>query len=201
MTGCEFLQFCFSELKNLFKIMRTSNETRTTFSFKFNNKPFSCIFIIDIVPFRLYLSTIGNNPLVFEFEVHNHFMVNGYMDKYKELLEYLELKYNPDKKFTPVSFFEYINSCIPTTLRSPKYHDVLMVAAHRRNIEEINKIYFYGWRLNKIGEKVSNKNFEKTRCAFGDHFAKLSVEKNISSRWTDVLDDEHLEELNTINSK
>ena len=70
----------------------------------------------------------------------------------------------------------------------------------RRQIEEINKIYFCGWRRNPKGKTVSPYNNEKTRSAFGDKIAKLSLERNISSCWTDVSNDECLIKLNEINS-
>lgn len=57
--------FEFTGLRILHKDMVTRREERVTFPFEFNGKTFSCIFITDIIPYRLYLTTLGLHPKVF----------------------------------------------------------------------------------------------------------------------------------------
>lgn len=50
--------FEFTALKLLHKDMIAKGEERATFPFEFNGKIFSCIFLTDIIPYRLYLTTL-----------------------------------------------------------------------------------------------------------------------------------------------
>lgn len=115
------------------------------------------------------------------------------------MVNYLEIKYDPLHKFTPLHFFEALNRRIPKkfTMR-PDYKQVLKIAFKRRNIEEEDKIYFCGWRRNASGQSVREKNLEKTRSAFGDEKAAMCKRKNISSCWTNCACEEELKKLNDI---
>lgn len=101
----------------------------------------------------------------------------------------------------PITFFEVLNKRIPLKFsQKPKYKYVLKVVAKKRNIEEEDKVYFCGWKRNSSSQKVRDKNFEKTRSAFGDKIAKMSKEKNISSCWTDTENEESLKKLSELSS-
>ena len=176
--------------------MILKSEMRSVFPFEYNEKNFSCIFLTDITPFRLYLTTLGKNPQVFELEVKKGYKVDRYWDDYKKLLSYLQLKYDPNHIFRPSDFFEALNRKIPQRhIGKPDYKDVILTASSKRNIEEINKIYFCGWLINATGRSVSPENLEKTRSAFGEEKAQICKNKNISSRWTDI---KHKEDLNKL---
>lgn len=162
--------------------------TRTVFNFNINNKDFSCIFIVDITPFRLYLTTLGNEPYVIEFEISNDFEINPILSRedYKALIRYLEIKYNPDNKFSTINFLNDINAILPTVIiNNPHYTDILQTVSQTREIEEADKIYFMGWKKLHAGQNVSSQNAEKTLSVFGEKIAKLSVRSRISSCWTD----------------
>lgn len=194
--------FQFTGLKILHKDMQRVGERRTVFPFKYNDKDFSCIFLVDTTPFRLYLATLGLNPMVFELEIKTGYRVDSYLHDYKDLITYLGLKYDPHHIFKPNDLFAVLNRSIPPKFKTkPDYKYVLSVASKRRNIEEINKKYFCGWYSNPVGKKVRQENIEKTRCAFGDEKAKICEMNNISSCWTDVAVDENLTLLNKIYSK
>ena len=55
--------FEFTGLRILHQDMKNNGKTRAVFPFDFNKKSFSCIFMVDIFPFRLYLTTVGINPI------------------------------------------------------------------------------------------------------------------------------------------
>ena len=116
---------------------------------------------------RLYLSTLGKNPIVFEIEIDKKYCAKTYIEDYKELILYLEIKYDPNHTFKPVDLFEALNNKIPKKFqRKPNCSEVVSVASKRRRVEEADKIYFCGWRNNPTGDNVSEMNIEKTRIAF-----------------------------------
>lgn len=191
--------FEFTGLRILHKDMMTEGEDRVTFPFEFKDKIFSCIFLTDIIPYRLYLTTLGEYPVVFELEIEKGYKAKCFLDDYKKLVDYLEIIYNPMHKFVPSDFFEVLNKRIPKKFtRRPNYKDVLKIASKRRHIEEKNKIYFCGWRKNALGQNVRENNLEKTRSAFGDLKAEMCKRKNISSCWSDCACEESLRRLNDI---
>lgn len=191
--------FIFTNLQTLHQDMIKKDESRVTFNFKYNKKTFSCIFLFDVTPFRLYLTTLGTNPIVLELEISKGYKANTFLDDYNNLVDYLELKYDAEHKFSTNDFFNFLNSSIPKEFtHRPSYTDVLTTASHRRKIEDINKIYFCGWYQNPIGHTVRAENLEKTRSAFGSKIAELSELNNISSCWTDVANDEQLNKINDL---
>ena len=116
---------------------------------------------------RLYLSTLGKNPIVFEIEIDEKYCAKTYIEDYKELILYLEIKYDPNHTFKPIDLFEALNNKIPKKFqRKPNCSEVVSVASKRRRVEEADKIYFCGWRNNPTGDNVSEMNIEKTRIAF-----------------------------------
>lgn len=190
--------FKFTALESLHNNMKLNDMERVIFQFRYNEKGFSCIFITDILPYRLYLSTLGDKPTTFELKINNKYETSSYMEEYNKLIEYLEIKYDPNHKFKPNDFFRSLNSKIPENCNNkPNYKDVILIAASHREIEEPNKIYFCGWK-NNIVRNVTDGNLEKTRSAFGDELAELCKKKNISSRWTDIDKDEEINKINDI---
>lgn len=191
----------FTALKTLHEDMKVKKEERAIFPFSYNKKDFSCIFLTDIKPMKLYLATLGSKPIVFEIKINKEYCTNAFFDDYKKLIDYLELKYNPNHTFKPKDFFEALNKKIPNVFRTkPRYSEVVRVLSNRTAIEEKNKIYFCSWRQNAPGARVSNMNLEKTRTAFGDKFANMCKLKNVSSCWTDNPSDEVLNKINNLSS-
>ena len=116
---------------------------------------------------RLYLSTLGKNPIVFEIEIDKKYCAKTNIEDYKELILYLEIKYDPNHTFKPVDLFEALNNKISKKFqRKPNCSEVVSVASKRTRVEEADKIYFCGWRNNPTGDNVSEMNIEKTRIAF-----------------------------------
>lgn len=194
--------FEFTGLRILHNDMQKVGEMRAVFQFEYNKRVFSCIFLVDITPFRLYLTTLGVDPMVFELEIERGYNVKSYLDDYDNLIAYLNLKYDPKHKFKPNDFFEALNRNIPSRFtRGPDYKDVLRIASKKRNIEEKNKIYFCGWYSNPSGKNVRPENLEKTRSAFGEKKARICKDRNISSCWSDIVTDENLKTLDHIDLK
>lgn len=191
--------FEFTGLRILHQDMKNNGKTRAVFPFDFNKKSFSCIFMVDIFPFRLYLTTVGIKPMVFELEIDREYKTKSYIDCYRELVGYLEIKFDPNHKFIPDDFLSALNKKIPNRFSNePTYTEVLVVGSKCRSVEDEKKIYFCGWKANPLGKKVTEMNLEKTRLAFGDQMANICKIKNISSRWTDIKNDEKLGLLSSI---
>ncbi|MGG7073721.1 DUF6037 family protein [Campylobacter sp. 9BO] len=188
--------FKFTALQNLHRDMKVQNETRTIFSFEFNKRPFSCIFLTDIVPYELYLTSLGDSPFVIKLEIKNGYVVENFIDNYKDLVRYLGIKFDPNYTFKPVDFFKALNNNIPRVFMGrPDYKDILRTVSAKKDIEDVNKIYFCGWKQNNI-RYVTKQNIEKTRAVFGDQQAELCKSRNISSCWTDKAKDEDLSKIN-----
>lgn len=185
-------------LENLYNSMKTENQTRVAFPFEYNERGFSCLFLVDILPYRLHVSSLGNRPFIIEFELNEQFEIKENMNNedYINLVRYLNLRYNPENRFRPKFFLERLNLGIPIHTRNPNYSEVLR---NSRNIEENEKIYFCGWLDNKKRNyNVSPKNLYKTKIAFGDKYFEICRKNNISSRWTNVKNEERINEINNI---
>lgn len=191
-----------TNLRVLATEMINRNETRTVFPYVLNRKHFSCIFIIDAKPYTLLVTTLGADPIVIDLSVNpDNFIVGTYFgENYTRLLHYLELKHNPQNPFGPDVFLENLNQQVPPhSGYIPNYTDVLSLASRAgRHFEEKDKLYFCGWRNNSKTEHVGSGNYIKTLIAFGEEFAEMSKDKNISSRWTATPNEERIAELNNI---
>lgn len=185
--------FYMSSLKDIKQKMTKLNIQQVTFPFEYSKKPFSCIFAINTVPYRMYMSTLGDYPITLEFEIKSGYLIEVYIprEKYDALLKYLNLRFNPEYPFKPVSLFKALNDKLPyTKLYKAKISTVLKTVSQVRLVEESEKIYFIGWRHLPEGQKVSQYNNDKTRIAFGDKIATDCLNFNISSCWSDIPTDE-----------
>lgn len=123
----------------------------------------------------------------FEIKVSNGFEINPILlpDDYKRLVKILNLDFSIDGPFKISYFFQAFNNNIPKTAdprNRPKPHDIII---YKSDVEESDKIYFYGWLDNKIqNKKVTKENLEKTKTLLGHRAYERCKAKNISSRWT-----------------
>ncbi|PHU99610.1 DUF6037 family protein [Iodobacter sp. BJB302] len=167
--------------------MRSQSIDRYKFEFKSGKAIFDVFFFTDGAPFILLFGVKSEN-FSFEIEVANGFIIDHKLehDIYKKLCEVLGLEFNKEKPFSPCDFFTEFNSKIPEQAfphQRAMAHDV---AQYKRFVEEINKIYFFGWRDNeKRKTNVQQSNLDKTRSLLGEKAYKICKEKNISSCWTD----------------
>ncbi|EOP32245.1 MULTISPECIES: DUF6037 family protein [Bacillus] len=173
-------------LEPLYQSMRAQKMTRTKFKITINKAIFSIIYFIDSKPHKLAIGIHAKN-VFFEIPVNKGFTIKAYIDKhYKDVYEALGLSPNSTNPFSSRAFFEEINKRIPTTTNpgnTPKPRDVIYF---RKDVEEAEKIYFFGWKDNDIrGEKLSDENLHKTRQLLDEKAYIMCKTYNISSRWTD----------------
>lgn len=196
------MPFVFTGLNKLYADMQTKNEHRAVFSVDYNNRNFSCLFLCDINPYRFIIIPTGDVTFAIELKIGVGFSAKTYIENYRQLVYFLGIKYDPNHTFTPVDFFEHINRKIPSVfLRRPTTEQVITACHKCHEIEHGEQPYFCGLRRNPQGEKVSPKNHEKTRIAFGDRTAILLQQYNISTCWTDDESKRNLAELNKFLSR
>lgn len=176
-------------LRNLYRDMKINNLERYKIQFAFNNVSFDVFFFIDESPFILMFGVRAFN-FYFELQVESRFQINPILEKdtYATLVSILNLNYDSQNPFKPNYFFEEFNKKIPQKVmlnNVPKPHEI---GQFRRNIEENEKIHFFGWQDNKIrNEKVSQENLIKTKLLLGKKAYERCKQKNISSRWTNDI--------------
>ena len=188
-----------SNLRLLHKDMHEKGEFSTVFNIQIKEKSFSCIFTTNTEPYYLYMATVGANIRTFEFEILYGYQINTLLsnDVFRRLCDYLEIKFDPNHKFSTTDLFKLINNKIPTvTKRRPTPTEVLNVVSNHREIEEQNKTYFMGFKHLPNGQTVSQPNYEKTRFIFGEKKATEFRQQRISTCWTDKQGLQNIELLN-----
>jgi hypothetical protein len=194
--------FRFRNLERLHTDMQERRAGRTVFPFEFRGRGTSCVFLADVRPMLLYITTLGANPFSVELKINRNYETESYVDRnFRELMRYFGIWGNPDadEDFTPTDLFKALDKQIPAFHgEQPTHGQVLRAAAGHRIIEESEKIYFCGWKRNPMGAKVSDKNYEKTRLAFGQREADWRRGNNLSSKWSAVEDEEVLVAINRL---
>lgn len=193
------MSFKFKNLMVLYNDMKLHEETRAIFPLNYNNRNFSCLFLTDISPYSLVLFALGNFNFAIEILIHDDFTASTYIENYRDLVNFLGIKYDPNHTFKPTDFFEYINRNIPAFFTNrPNVGEVITAISIVRKIEHGEQPYLCGTRRNTKGANVTQKNYEKTRLAFGEKIAQLLKQNNISTCWSDNEREENLEMLNSL---
>lgn len=196
------MSFIFTGLKSLYVDMQIKKEYRAIFSVDYKKRNFSCLFLCDISPYRFIIIPTGDATFAIELQIGADFSTKSYIENYHQLVHFLGITYDPNHKFLPTDFFVYINKKVPSTFSNrPSLEQVLAASNRCHEIERGDQLHFCGLRRNPQGEKVSPKNYEKTRLAFGDRTAKLLRKYNVSTCWTDDESKKNLAEINKFLSR
>ncbi len=181
-------------IENLYKDMKIKKIERYKFNFIYAKVEFDVIFFIDESPFILMFG-VKKTRFYFEVEVKSGYQIVPYFDEkvYRELVALFEFNINEKGPFKPIYFFEALNDRFPAYASINERPSPSELAHYYRNIEEADKIYFWGWidhEKNKKENKdykgnVSKENLEKTKKLLGYKAYERCKKKNISSRWTD----------------
>ncbi len=110
-------------LEKLNKDMVCKGETRVVFHAHHRGHFFSCIFLSDIQPYRLYVSALEKLDLTLEFEVSESFFASACLkqDDFVKLVAYLEIKFNPESRFLTSDFLsELLANCIEKGSKAPR---------------------------------------------------------------------------------
>jgi hypothetical protein len=177
-----------NELNPLFQSMKNACIDRYQFEYQHGKGLFDVFFFTDESPFVLLFGARGTQ-FCFEVFVYPGFEISTKMSSqdYRELCNFLELKFDPENPFSPFAFFSQFNKNIPHNIDvKRRILQTYEIAQYRCEIEDKNKVYFCGWRNNKLrNETVTHSNLRKTKMLLGNHAYIVCKEKNISSCWTD----------------
>lgn len=174
-------------LDPLHKSMLTQGISRQKFLYKHLSVQFDVYFFIDESPYELLFGVKGHN-FAFTVIVQSDFTVAPYMKRedYFRLRKILGLEDGSGSAFSITAFLKEFNKKIPaiaSTSAVPEPQEISVT----RDIDEAHKRFFFGWRNNDIrGERVSDKNLNKTKELLGVPTYESCLKHNISSKWTDI---------------
>jgi hypothetical protein len=171
----------------LYRSMKDQKIDRYRFEYRHGHARFDVFFLIDVSPFILLFGAIGTRQS-FTVAVKSDFQIDTILDKdtYKKLCSILDLKYDPNNRFSPQGFFVQFNQNVPHTASRKNKVEPHEIAPYRNISEEKDKTYFFGWRDNESRrEHVSQENLEKTKDLIGYEIYLFCKSRNISSCWTD----------------
>jgi hypothetical protein len=166
--------------------MKNQNIDRYRFDYQYGKAHFDVFFFIDESPFVLLFGAKGGK-FSFERLVKNGFLLDIHLDHttYKDLIKFLDIQ--GKTPFSTLKFFQDFDSKIPTIAKKENTAKPEEIIKYR-SVEEAEKIYFWKWLNNeKQGNRVSEKNLEKTKKLLGLQTYMRCKEKNISSCWTDDI--------------
>jgi hypothetical protein len=172
-------------LENIYKELKINNENYFIFTFHKNKIIFDVLFDIFKEPYELHFIQ-KNKHFHFCIKVERGFNINPILKSnvYSELCKVLNLKYDPNNKFSPHAFFDEFNKKFPKYfVRDKKERELLDFYIY--DIEESNKLYFDGfieWEKINNGKRVSPKNLEKTRILYPQHY-EFCKRENVSIRY------------------
>lgn len=178
------------QLQTLYRSMRTQDVQRAKFDYQFRHVVFNVIFFAEGSPWCLLFGARGHQ-FAFEIKVLPGFSAVCEIppDDYRALCQLLELRYDPNNKFSITAFLREFAGSIPSHVTEDNKVEPHDVGRIKRNVEDADKIYFRSWRDNTVrGDQVSPENIEKTRWFLGEKIADSCQRRNISSCWTDDPD-------------
>lgn len=180
--------FQLTMLRSLHRSMRQNRVERAAFSYNNNRGQIHAVFITDEQPYVLFIAVRGSQPHPYTFEclVHPGYRVVSYLgEHYKPLLNALGVESNPDNPFSTKKFLAHLNDQIPSDWKPREIPtELLALRSSSKNIEELHKRYFVGWRLHNE-KRVTLENLDKTRKWIGQAAYQRCRMSNISSCWSE----------------
>lgn len=177
-----------TNLASLHQDMQRKHHTKAQFAFSLRGLAFDVIFTIDEVPFQLLVGVKYAN-FFFRVPVHRGYWADSLDDPtFYQLKDLLGLTPHGEK-FTSFKFLAMLNEHVPTyvTGTEVQLHEYvsLLPLAERRQVDEVDKIYFVGWK-HHLNDGCQARNFDKTfRMTGSQALADYCRKHNISSMWSD----------------
>ncbi len=175
-------------LKELYKDMKAQKLPYHIFKYNHNDIVLEILFDININPFRLLIiKQYSNLTLLLDIETGFELDVFLTQEKYKILIDILEIKSGKTNPFSTKKFFEELNSAIPFRVKKYQMNNNLRYIISQANkLEKANLIYvkcLINWSKTESGKHVSEKNRKKTKYLYPDIFETIK-DKNISVVYT-----------------
>ncbi|PTT73795.1 MULTISPECIES: DUF6037 family protein [unclassified Chryseobacterium] len=158
-----------SNLRSIYAGMKNNGESYYIFEFVKNKVVFEVLFDIYYSPFVLHFLQKDSN-FSFNINVEQGFVVNPILKRelYSKLCNILNLKYDPNNRFSPKSFFEEFNDKIPVFKHREKKERELL-PYYKNQIEDSQNLFYGGtipWNNIGNGKNLTSKNLEKTRILY-----------------------------------
>ena len=169
----------------LYKKIKQNNETYAFFDFKKNGVTFHIFLDIETKPNYLLGFMVPGTQFNLWIDVTEDFKIDTYInEKYGELMEVLNLKSDPENKFSTNAFFREFNEKIPSDyMKAPK--NVLNdIAIKKYDVEENESLYYLSFRRLPPGWHRTEKNSEKTRLLLPKIYERIKDRDNISINYT-----------------
>lgn len=169
----------------LYKKIKNNNETYAFFDFKKNGVTFHIFLDIETKPNYLLGFMVPGTQFNLWIDVTEDFKIDTYInEKYGELMEVLNLKSDPENKFSTNAFFSEFNEKIPSDyMKAPK--NVLNdIAIKKYDVEENESLYYLSFRRLPPGWHRTEKNSEKTRLLLPKIYERIKDRDNISINYT-----------------
>lgn len=179
-------------LRALHQSMRAQDMDRYRYEYSHGQATFDVIFLADESPYILLLGLRGGS-IAFEFKVDEQYVIQSvYMgDDYSTLVKLLGLRYDPNNRFRPTHFLEWVDKAAPAQADTRSAPRPAHVVRFRREVEEEKKVYFLSWRHYRNDERGPTlENLAKTRKLLGYRYYVICRDRQISSCWTDIAADE-----------
>ncbi len=182
----------------LYKKLKSSDKTYGVFKFTKNKIDFDIFFDIGISPYKIGFLVINSNFQLW-LKVLPRFNIDPFLKKAElnSLIKVLNLKFDPDNKFSTKNFFEEFNSKIPNDFRFVKKQELPKLVNYVYEIEESEKIYYNGiidWDKVNNGNNRQESNLEKTRLLYPKLYEQIK-DRNISVRYSPTKNDEKEKEI------
>ncbi|MEN1836446.1 DUF6037 family protein [Pseudomonas lijiangensis] len=149
---------------------------------------FDCLFSTRDDPFVLAMTSRGNAPKFFRFEVERGYIIKNYLGgMYGDLLAVLRVDGTTGQRLNPLVFLGQLNDALPTQATAqtkPKPSEIVRLRPDI--VEERDKPYFDTWtRWDPQGNRrPSAENQQKTLLLLGRDALAFSRQMNASSRWS-----------------
>ena len=182
----------------LYKKLKSSDRTYGVFKFTKNKIDFDIFFDIGITPYKIGFLVMNSNFQLW-LKVLPGFNIDPFLKKAElnSLINVLNLKFDPDNKFSTKKFFEEFNSKIPNDFRFVKKQELPKLVNYVYEIEESEKIYYKGiidWGKVNNGNNRQESNLEKTRLLYPKLYEQIK-DRNISVRYSPTKNDEKEKEI------
>lgn len=171
-----------NNLRRLYAGMKDNGESYYIFEFVKNKVVFEVVFDIYYSPFTIHFLQ-KESDFSFIVNVEQGFIINPLLkgELYSQLCNILNLKYDPNNRFSPKSFFEEFNDKIPGFKHREKKERELL-PYYKDQIEDSENIFYGGkreWNKIRNGRNLTEKNLEKTRVLYPDLY-KWCKRENVS---------------------
>lgn len=173
----------------LYKAIKRNNETYAFFYFVKNGITFHVFFDIEIdtkLNFLLGFIVPGTQFNLW-IDVAKGFRIDTYInEKFDELKDVLNLKPDPNNKFSTNAFFKEFNDKIPSEYIKPPKEALYHIAVKRYNIEYSNSVYYLTFKRLPPGWHRTEKNSEKTRILLPKIYERIKDRTDISICYTHI---------------